>query len=252
MVSSILYNLDMINRAPQNLKFTIVACFYPPSTPMTTGTPFTTGTPSATTSTLAPTTGTPLSTTTTLPPTTTTMNYCTEENGMNQPLTIQQNQVTSNQPFDQITPTTGDINPTSTTLGLNFPSTNPLINITLVQPAALTLIYLPTDRPNQPTNVEQFVLVFAYPNGTISDEFISQTPSTSGTTTTTPSTGVVSGTIPTGIVPPSDVSPQVDLPPNFAVPNGTVLMIMITSTQNLDNPRGVSTYSLHSVACHSE
>jgi hypothetical protein len=173
------------------------------------------------------------------------MNYCVEENGMNQPLTIQPNQLTSNQPYNQTTPATGDINPTTTTLGLNFPSTGPLINITLVQPATLTLVYLPTDRPNQPTNVEQFALVFVYPNGTISDQFTSQTPSTSGTT---PSSGVPSGTTtttattPSGIVPPSDVSPQVDLPPNFQVPNGTVLMIMITSTQNLDSPRGVSTY----------
>jgi hypothetical protein len=168
------------------------------------------------------------------------MNYCVEENGMNQPLTIQPNQVTSNQPYNQTTPATGDINPTTSTLGLNFPSTGPLINITLVQPATLTLIYLPTDRPNQPTNVEQFTLVFAYPNGTISDQFTSQTPSTSGTTTTTPSTGVVSGTTPSGVVSPSDVSPQVDLPPNFQVPSGTVLMITITSTQNSDSPRGVS------------
>jgi hypothetical protein len=171
------------------------------------------------------------------------MNYCVEENGMNQPLTIQPNQVTSNQPYDQTTPTTGDINPTTSTLGLNFPSTGPLINITLVQPATLTLVYLPTDRPNQPTNVEQFTLVFAYPNGTISDQFTSQTPSTSGTTTTTPSTGVVSGTIPSGVVSPSDVSPQVDLPPNFQVPNGTVLMITITSTQNSESPLGVSKHS---------
>jgi hypothetical protein len=157
------------------------------------------------------------------------MNYCVEEKGMNQPLTIQPNQVTSNQPFDQTTPPTGNINPTSTTPGLDFPSTSPLINITLTQSAALTLVYLPTDRPNQPTNVQQFALVFAYPNGTLSEQYTSQTLSTSGTTTTTPSTGA-----------PSDVSPQVDLPPNFQVPNGTVLMIMITSTQNSEIPRGVS------------
>jgi hypothetical protein len=161
------------------------------------------------------------------------MNYCVEENGMNQPLTIQPNQVTSNQPFDQTTPPTGNINPTSTTPGLDFPSTSPLINITLTQSAALTLVYLPTDRPNQPTNVQQFALVFAYPNGTLSEQYTSQTLPTSGTTTTTPTT-------PSGVVPPSDVSPQVDLPPNFQVPNGTVLMIMITSTQNSESPRGVS------------
>ncbi len=195
---------------------------------MTTGTPSTTGTLS--------------STTTTLPPTTTTMNYCVEENGMNQPLTIQPNQVTSNQPFDQTTPTTGDVNPTSTTPGLNFPSTNPLINITLDQPAALTVIYVPTDRPNQPTNVEQFVVVFVYPNGTTSQPFTSQTPSTSGTTT--PSIGVsleTTTTLPTpsGVVPPSAVSPQVDLPPNFRVPENTVVIINITLTQQNAPPTGV-------------
>jgi hypothetical protein len=178
------------------------------------------------------------------------MNYCVEENGMNQPLTIQPNQVTSNQPYNQ---QTGDINPTTSTLGLNFPSTGPLINITLVQSATLTLIYVPTDRPNQPTNVEQFALAFVYPNGTISDQFTSQTPSPTGTITTTSSTGVPSGTTtttpttPSGVVPPSDVSPQIDLPPNFQVPNGTVLMIMITSTQNFDSPRGVSTHSLSNI-----
>jgi hypothetical protein len=169
------------------------------------------------------------------------MNYCAEEKGMNQPLTIQPNQVTSNQPFDQTTPPTGDINPTTSTPGLNFPSTSPLINITLTQPAALTLVYLPTDRPNQPTNVQQFVVTFVYPNGTTSQPFPSQTPSISGTT---PSTGVPSQTTttlptPSGIVPPSDVSPQVDLPTNFQVPNGTVLMISGITTTNGLSPTGV-------------
>jgi hypothetical protein len=172
------------------------------------------------------------------------MNYCVEENGMNQPLTIQPNQVTSNQPFDQTTPSTGDINPTTTTPGLNFPSTNPLINVTLDQPAALTVIYVPTDRPNQPTNVEQFVVTFVYPNGTTSQPFSSQTPSTSGTTTTTPSTGVPSQTTttlptPSGVVPPSAVSPQVDLPPNFRVPENTTMIIKITSTDDNAPPTGV-------------
>jgi hypothetical protein len=210
------------------VNFAIVACFYPPSIPTTTGTPASTGTPSSTT-------------TTTLPPTTTTMNYCVEENGMNQPLTIQPNQVTSNQPFDQTTPSTGDINPTTTTPGLNFPSTNPLINITLDQPAALTVIYVPTDRPNQPTNVEQFVVTFVYPNGTTSQPFPSQTPSISGTT---PSTGVPSETTttlptPSGVVPPSADSPQVDLPPNFQVPENTIVIINITSTEDNTPPTGV-------------
>ncbi|CAF5154255.1 unnamed protein product, partial [Rotaria socialis] len=53
-------------------------------------------------------TGTPASSTTVLPPITTTMSYCTQQNGMNQPLTIQPTQVTSNPPPE----TTGNINPT--------------------------------------------------------------------------------------------------------------------------------------------
>jgi hypothetical protein len=186
------------------------------------------------------------------------MNYCTEENGMNQPLTIQPNQVTSNQSYDQTTSPT-NINPTTTSPGLNFPSTNPLINITLNQPATLTLIYLPTDRPNQPTNVDEFSVVFVYPNGTPSVELISQIPSTSGTTTTTttPSTGASSETTttpsPSGIVLPSNDSPQVDLPPNFQVPNGTILMIVITSTNDSASPNGVSKhlFSLLPWRCNS-
>jgi hypothetical protein len=170
------------------------------------------------------------------------MNYCVEENGMNQPLTIQPNQVTSNQPFDKTTPSTGDINPTTSTPGLDFPSTNPTINITLDQPAALTVIYIPTDRPNQPTNVEQFVVTFVYPNGT-TQSFASQTPSISGTT---PSTGVPSQTTttlptPSGVVPPSADSPQVDLPPNFQVPANTIVIINITSTEGNAPPTGVCT-----------
>jgi hypothetical protein len=174
------------------------------------------------------------------------MNYCIQENGMNQPLTIQPNQVTSYPPYDQTTPQ-GDINPTSTTPGLNFSSPNPQINITLNQPASLTVIYIPSDRPNQPTNVDEFVVVFVYPNGTTSPSFTSQIPSTGRTTTTTPSasTGVPSGTsttpIPSGVVPPSDVSPQFDLPPNFQVPIGTVVIINITSTTDTSNPSNVCT-----------
>ncbi len=238
------------------MNFDIVACFYPPAAQTTTSTATTTGTPSPTV-TPSP-TSTPSPTTTTLSPTTTTMNYCTEENGMNQPLTIQPNQVTSNYSYDQTTSPT-DINPTTTSPGLNFPSTNPLINITLNQPATLTLLYLPTDRPNQPTNVNEFSVVFVYPNGTPSVELISQIPSSSGTTTTTttPSTRALSETTttpsPSGIVPPSNVSPQVDLPPNFQVPNGTVLMIMITSTNDSASPYGVSKhiFSLSPWRCNS-
>jgi hypothetical protein len=158
------------------------------------------------------------------------MNYCTQENGMNQPLTIQRDQVIypqNNQP----------------TPGLNFSSPNPQINITFNQPASLTVIYIPTDRTNQPTNVDQFVVVFVYPNGTTSPSFTSEIPSISSTTTTTtappPSTGVPSETsttpMPSGVILPSDVSPQVDLPPNFQVPNGTIVVINITSTTD-DSP----------------
>jgi hypothetical protein len=202
--------------------------------PSTTGTPSTAGTSLAT--------GTPSTTTISLPPTTTTMNYCTEENGMNQPLTIQPDQVVTNPPSDQKTQP-GDINPTTTTPGLNFPITNSLIKITLNQPAILTLVYLPTNRPNQATNVDEFALVFAYPNGTLSQQYTSQIPLTSETTTTTSSTTpseTLTTPSATGIVPPSDTSPQVDLPPNFQVPNGTILMIMITSTKDLASPTGVS------------
>jgi hypothetical protein len=204
------------------LNFDIVACFYPPIVQTTTGTSSTM--------------------TTTLPSTTTIINYCTEENGMNQPLTIQPNQVTSSPPNNNTTPS--DINPTTTTTpGLDFSSPNPQINITFTQPAALTVIYVPTDRPDQPTNVEQFVVVFLYPNQTSSEAFPSETPSPTTTTTTTPSTGAPSETSTTpstsGIVLPSDVSPQVDLPPNFRVPEGTIVIINITSTTGGSPATGV-------------
>ncbi len=207
------------------MNFDIVACFYPPIVQTTTGTPSTT--------------------TTTLPSTTTTINYCTEETGMNQPLTIQPNQVTSSPSNNNTTPS--DINPTTTTTpGLDFPSPNPQINITFTQPAALTVIYVPTDRPDQPTNVEQFVVVFLYPNQTSSEAFPSETPSSTTTTTTTsttPSTGAPSETSTTpstsGIVLPSNVSPQVDLPPNFRVPEGTIVIINITSTTGGSPATGV-------------
>jgi len=215
------------NRSPHNLSFTIVACFYPPTTQTTIGTPSTT--------------------TTTLPPTTTTVNYCTEEQGMNQPLTIQPGQVTSNPLSNQTTPP-GDINPTtSTTPGLDFPSPNPQINITFTQPATITVIYVPTDRPNQPTNVEQFVVVFVYPNNTSSQPFSSAILSPTTITSTTPSTstGATSETTTTpstsGIVLPSNVSPQVNLPPLCQVPQGTIVIINITSTTGGSPATGVCT-----------
>jgi len=161
------------------------------------------------------------------------MYYCTEENGMNQPLTIQPGQTTPS----------GDINPTTSTPGLSLPSSNPQINITLDQPATLTLIYIPTNRPDQPTNVEQFVVVFVYPNNTSSQPFPSEILSPTTTTSTTPSTGASSETSTTSstsvTIPPLGASPQVDLPPNFRVPEGTTLIINITSTLAGTPPTGV-------------
>lgn len=172
------------------------------------------------------------------------MNYCTEEKGMNQPLYIDSKQVISSPPSE---PTTeGSLNPTSTTPGLSYPSPNPTINITLDQSATLTLIYLPVDRPNEPSNVKEFTAVFYYPDGTNSKDYPSETPSPSGTTTTaaglptetttTPSTNV--------IYPPSSISPRVDLPPNFDVPEKTIVSITITNTVEGGNPTGVCMVSL--------
>jgi hypothetical protein len=175
------------------------------------------------------------------------MNFCTEEKGMNQPLTITPDQIQSN---PSPTPTTppGDINPTPGTPGLNYPSPNPQINVTLNQPATLTVIYLPVDKPNQPSNVQTFQVVFVYPNGTTSQPYTSIIPSTSTTTATTTTTSSLSAGIPsatstppspTAIVPPLGLSPQVDLPPNFQVPSNTTVVITITSTTNGSNPTGV-------------
>ncbi len=200
------------------MNFAIVACFNPPINT----TPTIASTPSPTT-------------TTTIAPTTTTMNYCVEEKGMNQPLTIPTDKVTSDQPFEQTTPSGGDINPTTTTPGLDFPSTKPTINVTLDQPAALTVIYVPTDRPNQPTNVDEFTVTFVYPNGTTSEPF-SSTPSS---ITSTPSETTSTLPTPSGVVPPSSNSPQIDLPPNFEVPEGTKVVITITSTDDNKPPTGV-------------
>jgi hypothetical protein len=194
------------------------------------------------------TTGTtsPSTTTTALPATTTTMNYCTQQNGMNQPLTITPEQVISNPPPQSTTPLSG-INPTSTTPGLDFPTPNPQINVTLDQPTTLTVVYLPIDRPDKPSNVVQFQVEFVYPNGTTSTPFNSTTasiPSTTSTSTTPPSAGSPppTSTSPsvTTIVPPSDVSPKVNLPANFYVPEDTTIVITITSTIGGSNPTGVS------------
>ena len=221
----------------------IVACFHAPTT--TTVLAQTTGTTAGSTAGSAievagVTQGS--TTTTALPPTTTTMNYCVEEKGMNQPLTIQPAQVKSNPSPDPTTP--GDINPTGTTPGLDFTTPNPQISVTLDQPAKLTVVYVPVDRPEQPSNVESFTVVFTYPDGTTSPSFNSKIPSPGGaTTTTTASSGASSETTPstTGVFAPSAVSPQVDLPKNFQVPQGTVVSITITSTTDQLNPRDVCT-----------
>ena len=183
-------------------------------------------------------TGTSSTTTTPLPSTTTTMDYCTQQNGMNQPLTIQPSQVTFDSPSNQ-SPSSTDINPTSSTPGFTFTTPNPRISVTLDQPTTLTVIYLPNDRPNQPSNVRDFAVVFTYPNGTTTTPFTSTTAFTSSavTSTTTPLAGATPGT--TTVVPPSDVSPQVNLPPNTDLPANTIVMIMITSTTNGLNPTGV-------------
>jgi hypothetical protein len=206
--------------------------------PTTITAPATTGTPSTTKPShkLAAV----LQTTTTLPPTTTTMNFCVEENGMNQPLTITSDQVQFDSPPTQST----DINPTPTTPGLTFTTPNPRISVTLTQPTTLTVIYLPVDRPNNPSNVNDFAVVLTYPNGTTSTPYTSTTASTSAlTTTSAPSAGTppLSSTTPSpaGVVPPSNASPQVDLPPNFVVPQNTVVTIVITSTTDGSNPTGV-------------
>jgi hypothetical protein len=170
------------------------------------------------------------------------MNFCVEENGMNQPLTITSNQVQFDSPPTQST----DINPTPTTPGLAFTTPNPRISVTLNQPTTLTLIYLPVGRPNNPSNVKDFAVVLTYPNGTTSTPYTSTAASTSSSTTTTaPTSSAVTlssiSTTPStpAVVPPSNASPQVDLPPNFNVPQNTVVTIMITSTTDGLNPTGV-------------
>jgi hypothetical protein len=225
-----------------------IACVEITTTSASTGTtPLpTTAVPSTTVplSTTGTSTGASSTTTTTLSPTTTTMNYCVEENGMNQPLTITSDQVQFDSPPTQST----DINPTPTTPGLTFTTPNPRIRVTLTQPTTLTVIYLPVDRPNNPSNVNDFAVVLTYPNGTTSTPYTSTTPSASSQTTTTtptPSAGAASSgsttPSPAGVVPLSDVSPRVDLPPNFDVPQNTVVTIVITTTTDGSNPTGVCT-----------
>lgn len=159
---------------------------------------------------------------------------------MNQPLYIDSKQVKSSPPPE---PTTeGSLNPTSTTPGLSYSSPNPTINITLDQPTTLTLIYLPVDRPNEPSNVKEFTVVFYYPDGTTSKDYPSETPLLAGTTTTSAGLPTETTTTPSTnvIYPPSSMSPRVDLPPNFNVPEKTIVSITITSTTDESNPTGVS------------
>jgi hypothetical protein len=219
----------------------IVACFYPPTT--TTVLPATSGQPGTTigtsTQAAAVTDATSSTTTTAVPPTTTTMAYCVEQNGMNAPLTIEPSQVTSNPSPTPTTPA-GDINPTSTTTGLSFPTPNPQISVTLEQPATLTIVYVPVDRPNQPSNVDAFTVVFVYPNGTSSQPLESKIPAAGTTTTQSGAPSQTTTTVSTtGVFAPSAVSPQVDLPVQFRVPQGTVIVITITSTSDQANPRDV-------------
>ena len=177
------------------------------------------------------------------------MNYCVEEKGMNEPLYIRPEQVTSNPPPEQTTPP-ADINPTSTTPGFDYPITsmNPEIRVTLDQPATLTVIYVPVDRPNEPSNVNEFTVVFIYPNQTRSAPFTSVVPSEGAPTTTTTTTSAPGApsqatTTPstTAVFPPSSQSPQVDLKPNFEVPRDTIISITITSTKDLSSPQNVCT-----------
>jgi hypothetical protein len=160
---------------------------------------------------------------------------------MNAPVTIQD--VTYSSPPESTTPP-GDINPTLTKPGLNFPTDqNPTINVKLDQPTNVTLIYVPVDRPGQPTNVYQFDVAFQYPNGTTSPQYTS-TPAGQTTTTTTPaglpsSTSTTPATTAVGVQPPSAISPQVDLPPNFSVPSGTVVQITVILTSDDQTPTGV-------------
>ena len=164
------------------------------------------------------------------------MEHCEKTNGMNAPLSIAPTQTESSPKPEQQTPS-GDINPTYTEPGLTFSSPTPQINVTLDQPATLTVIYVPTDRPDKPTTVEEFTVTFVYPNGTRSTTYSSVTPPTplsstpSETTTPSPSS--------TGVVPPSSGSPQVQLPPNFEVPTGTIVVIDVKQTKDNSSATGV-------------
>ena len=232
--------------APKNVTVGIVACVEITTTTTeatsasTTVVPLTT-TPGETSVETSPVTE--VTTTATSQPTTTTIPICNEETGMDRPLDILPEQVTYSEQPEETSPP-GDINPTTTTPGLNFPSENPEINVTFDSPATVTVVYVPTDRPNEPSNVDEFTVVFVYPNGTTSETFTSTPPSpseSSETTTTTPT--------PSDTVAPSDESPKVILPPNFEVPEGTTVVITITSTDDDQPATGVSFHSNSAELC---
>ena len=157
------------------------------------------------------------------------MSYCEQTNGMNQLLTIQPNQVTFN-PQNTNSPS-GSINPTPSTPGLDFPSKNPQIQVTLTQPTILTLVYVPTNRNNLPTTVEEFKVILALPNGTTLGPYPSQTPSTSAPSQTTTSSS--------NVVSPSAGSPQVPIPVNSELPQGTIVIIDVTKTKQDSLATGV-------------
>ena len=171
---------------------------------------------------------------------------------MNEPLTIQPSQV-KYQPEPETTTTPGDINPTVTKPGLKYTDElTPKINVTLDQPATLTVIYVPINRLNEPSNVKDFYVKFVYPNDNTSDVYTSTVAGTPETTTTsglsTSTTTTAAGTT-AGVQPVSSVDPHINLPSNFRVPENTVIMIMIKSTTNDKPPTGVSIILVLLVFC---
>jgi hypothetical protein len=163
---------------------------------------------------------------------------------MNQPLTIQPDQVTFSPP-----PTNTDnpsyINPTPSSPGMTFNTPTPTINVTLKQPATITVIYIPKQPPS---NVYSFTVIVYLPNTTVLTFPSTMPPSAGASTTpfggasTTPSvlsSQTTTTPITTSIQPLSDSSPRVDFPPNFQVPTGTVIGIMITATTTPANPTAV-------------
>ena len=158
------------------------------------------------------------------------MSYCQVTVGMNQLLPILPGQVTYNPTPNNPSPS-GDINPTPSTPGLNFSSNNPEIQVTLTQPTILTLVYVPTNRKDLPTTVEEFTVTLALPNGTTLGPYPSETPSTGAPSQTT--------TSPSNAVSPSAGSPQVPIPVNSELPQGTIVIIDVTKTKQDSLATGV-------------